>query len=105
MKKTEKFNTTKQTTATPSKQNNRQKKWVRNSLFCFLVSIALLGATWALWQFNETHFSKGTTINGVDCSWSTVESAYEKLNQQLKERTITFNFTNHNRKYPNSNSH
>lgn len=102
MKKTEKFNTTKQTTATPSKQNNRQKKWVRNSLFCFLVSIALLGATWALWQFNETHFSKGTTINGVDCSWSTVESAYEKLNQQLKERTITFNFTNHNCKYPNS---
>lgn len=102
MKKTERSNTKKHATATPSKQNNRQKKWVRNSLFCFLVAIALLGATLALWQFNETHFSKGTTINGIDCSWNTVESAYEKLTQQLKERNITFDFTYQSCEYPNN---
>lgn len=73
------------------KKLHRRK--LRNILLTLLAVVAVIISGTALWNFYQTHFNPGTTINGVDCSWLTAEEACEKLNMELGEKVISFVFT------------
>ena len=45
-------------------------------------------------SFFSTHFSYHTKINSVDCSFSTVTRAQEKINEQVISNEISINFAN-----------
>lgn len=53
-------------------------------------------------NFNITHFSKNTTINGIDCSWLTAEDAYNKINEHLDSKIIVFLFNDNSYTFPGS---
>ena len=76
-----------------SEEKLRKRKVRRISFAMLAIVIAIIIAGVALWNFYQSHFNPGTTINGVDCSWLTPEQAHEKLNMELGEKVISFVFT------------
>ena len=56
-----------------------------------LVLLILFGAGY---YFVQTHFLWGTTINGVSCSFMSIEKAIEKINLEKEKEIVTFSFIN-----------
>lgn len=60
----------------------------------FIVLLVLLIALCAGRYFTQTHFLFGTRIEGVPCSFLSIEEAIEKVNLEKGEEIVTFCFTN-----------
>lgn len=74
-------------------KNALRKRKLRRTLFSFLAIILIAIIAGIMFhKFDSSHFSRGTTINDVDCSWLTPEESYEKLNTDLNEKAISFVF-------------
>lgn len=74
------------------RQRQHRKKIRRVCTTFLLIIITLITIGWLWLKFDESHFDRGTVINGVDCSWLTADDAYTKLNEQMKEKALTFKF-------------
>lgn len=69
----------------------RRKKFTKVYV-SFAILLVVLLSLFALSLFRKSHFRSNTTIDGVDCSWLTLEQAYNKLNEQLESKNISFLF-------------
>lgn len=91
-------NTSRSTTITRRRSRNYNRRRLRRRKIrrriCAFLTILVIVCVLAvmLFKFNNSHFSKKTTINGIDCSWLTPEDAYTKLNDNLGEENISFIF-------------
>lgn len=94
MKKTQRHPSSSHRNSRQVRGGRKLKRKKRMTIFYFtslLLLIILLGI-FALSLFHRSHFRNGTTIDGVDCSWLTTQEAYSKLNEQLKEKEVSFIF-------------
>lgn len=73
------------------KNNLRQSKIIT----VFLISILVLATLLVLGHyFIQTHFLWGTKIEGVSCTFLSVEDAIEKINLEKKKQKVTLHFNN-----------
>lgn len=98
-------NTSRSTMARRRRQRNLRRKRLRRRKFHFaifscvtILSIIIVSAI-LFFKFTNSHFSRNTLINGIDCSWLTPEDAYNKLNDSLSEKTITFLFEDNSHEF------
>lgn len=94
MEKTQRHSSVNSRNSRQLRRGKRLKRKKRMTVFCFvflLLLLVILGA-FALSLFHHSHFRNGTIIDGVDCSWLTTKEAYNKLNEQLREKEISFLF-------------
>ena len=47
----------------------------------------------AIYYFSQTHFLWDTIIEGIDCSFLSIEKATEKINLEMGERDVTLIFS------------
>lgn len=67
-----------------------KKEIILVALGAILVIVALLGVR----HFDQTHFLANTQIEGVNCSFLSVEKAVKKINRAKREEPIEFSFIN-----------
>ncbi len=94
MGQTSRSNTTTQRSSSQlrRKRIRRRQKARRMILTVLALAITAIISAVILCKFDSSHFSRVTTINGIDCSRLTVEDAYTKLNESLEEKVISFVF-------------
>ena len=65
------------------KKKSKARKIILGVLFAYvlIVGIGYLGVSY----FFSSHFLKGTTINGIDCSSKTAEQVKEKIQEEIGE--------------------
>lgn len=71
--------------------NTRNNKGLVRGLMIIMSIFIVFGA---VFYFIQTHFLWNTTIEGIDCSFLSIEKATEKINLEIGEREVTFSFTN-----------
>lgn len=67
------------------KRRKSKKEVVFLIITLLLLGITIVTAVLIRQQYDKTHFSKGTTIQGTDCSSLTVEEAKAKLEETIKQ--------------------
>lgn len=94
MKKTQRHPSSTHRNSRQVRRGRKLKRKKRMTIFYFisLLLLILLLGIFALSLFHRSHFRNGTTIDGVDCSGLTTQEAYNKLNEQLKEKEVSFLF-------------
>lgn len=70
--------------------NTRNDKGLVRGLMIIMSIFIVFGA---VFYFIQTHFLWNTTIEGIDCSFLSIEKATEKINLEMGEREVTFSFT------------
>lgn len=81
----------------------RRKQKIRRTLIAIVLAIIIAVISGIQFHsFTITHFSKNTTINGIDCSWLTAEDAYNKINEHLDSKIIRFLFSDNSYTFPGS---
>lgn len=93
MTRTNSNGTQRKTSRRLSKKQLHKRKIRRILAVLTVLTIIAIIAGINFQKFYSSHFNKGTIINNIDCSWITPEQAYEKLNEGLGEKVITFVFT------------
>ena len=73
-------------------ENNilREKKRIAE---LYLIVFAIFAVIYGTLYFRETHFLYGTEIEGVSCSFLSIEDAIEKIKEEKGEETRTFCFS------------
>lgn len=71
--------------------NTRNNKGLVRGLMIIMSIFIVFGA---VFYFSQTHFLWNTTIEGIDCSFLSIEKATEKINLEMGEWEVTFSFTN-----------
>ncbi len=74
------------------RQSPMRKKNFTKVYLAFVFLLVILLSIFTLFLFRQSHFGSNTTIDGVNCSWLTPEQAYNKLNEQLENKNISFLF-------------
>lgn len=74
-------------------EDKSRKTTERVQIFIIILLFLLTTCNWT-YYFILTHFLPGTTIEGVSCSYLTLEEAIEKINSKKKEEVVTFKFSN-----------
>lgn len=64
----------------------------REITFTIIITLAFLGLLCLGILFGKTHFLCGTIIDGVNCSFLSVDKAIEKINSQKENYIVTFTF-------------
>lgn len=72
------------------KKHYKRKRRVLQFIGIFFVALTVLTIT--AFHFANTHFRVGTSIQGVDCSFLTVEQAKQKIDEEMKNQSVTFDF-------------
>lgn len=69
---------------------NDMRKGGNKLLVLGLILVLVIGAVLVgVYEFSRTHFGR-TTIQGVDCSWLSMENAKERLENSIGETEVTF---------------
>lgn len=93
MKQTSRNNTnTRRISNDVKRRRIHRKKTIRTCSIVLVLTIVAIIAGLMFHKFDVSHFSKGTTINGINCSGLTAEDAYTKVNKALSETVISFVF-------------
>lgn len=72
----------------------KNKIIIKIILIIVIIYIFLISTFIITFSFLNTHFHYNVQINGIDCSFSTVKQAKEKINQQIALREIYIKFAN-----------
>ncbi|MBR1802375.1 MAG: L,D-transpeptidase family protein [Clostridia bacterium] len=70
----------------------RVNRGTRITSTIIIVLVAVFAFFYGITIFLQTHFPRGTSILGVNCSWLTTQQATRKINEKLKNEAIDFWF-------------
>lgn len=103
MKQTSRSNTnTRRISNNVKRRRIRRRKTIRTCSIVLALTIVAIIAGLMFHKFDVSHFSRGTTINGINCSGLTAEDAYTQVNKALSETVISFVFVNNSYNFTGS---
>ena len=73
------------------KESARTKILKQSIIATFVFIFAVVGVAW---YYLETHFLWGTQIDGIDCSFLSIDDALEQLNIAKGSEVVKFTFIN-----------